>query len=168
VIRDRAAYERLRVAEALRALRALDMASSIAKLPRSCRLPEELGDSVSHDRRNRGRRGRGNPASLVMSMSSAILASLPFEDDARARVRKHRLFGRLVPLPTPEDLILFKVLAGRDKDRRGRRRTAASPQARSRYLHEALKAVCELAEDLEPQRRLDEVLRKASRHPGGR
>jgi hypothetical protein len=33
-----------------------------------------------------------------------ILASLPFEDDARARARRHRLFGRLVPLPTPEDL----------------------------------------------------------------
>lgn len=29
-----------------------------------------------------------------------ILASLPFEDDARARARKHRLFGRLVPLPS--------------------------------------------------------------------
>lgn len=39
-----------------------------------------------------------------------ILASLPFEDDARARARKRRLFGRFVPLPTPEDLILFKVL----------------------------------------------------------
>jgi hypothetical protein len=34
-----------------------------------------------------------------------------------------------------------------------------------RYLHEAVQAVCELAEDLEPQRRLDEVLRKASSAP---
>jgi hypothetical protein len=57
-----------------------------------------------------------------------ILASLPFEDDARARARKHRLFGRLVPLPTPEDLILFKVLAGRDKDPSGD--TVGSPVCR--------------------------------------
>lgn len=45
-----------------------------------------------------------------------IVASLPFEAVARARARKRRLFGRMVPLPTAEDLILFKVLAGRDKD----------------------------------------------------
>jgi hypothetical protein len=97
-----------------------------------------------------------------------ILASLPFEDDARARARKHRLFGRLVPLPTPEDLILFKVLAGRDKDlvdavsvaRRHLRKLDR------RYLGKALEAVCEFAEDLEPLRRLDEVLRKASSDPG--
>lgn len=93
-----------------------------------------------------------------------ILASLPFEDDARARARKHRLFGRLVPLPTPEDLILFKVLAGRDKDLVdavgvARRHLAALDR---RYLRASLEAVCELAEDLDPLRRLDEVLRKAS------
>jgi hypothetical protein len=34
-----------------------------------------------------------------------------------------------------------------------------------RYLHESVQAVCEVAEDLEPQRRLDEVLRKASSAP---
>lgn len=96
-----------------------------------------------------------------------ILASLPFEDDARARARKHRLFGRLVPLPTPEDLILFKVLAGRDKDMVDAVGVARRhlPRLDRRYLHEAVKAVCELAEDLEPQRRLDEVLRKASSDP---
>ena len=96
-----------------------------------------------------------------------ILASLPFEDDARARSRKHRLFGRLVPLPTPEDLILFKVLAGRDKDMVDAVGVARRHLARldRRYLHEAVQAVCEVAEDLEPQRRLDEVLRKASSAP---
>jgi len=97
-----------------------------------------------------------------------ILASLPFEDDARARARKHRLFGRLVPLPTPEDLILFKVLAGRDKDLVDAVGVARRhlPKLDRHYLHEAVKAVCELAEDLVPLRRLDEVLRKASSAPG--
>jgi hypothetical protein len=92
-----------------------------------------------------------------------ILASLPFEDDARARARKRRLFGRLVPLPTPEDLLLFKVLAGRDKDLVdavgvARRHLAVLDR---RYLNDALAAICDLAEDLAPRRRLDDVLRKA-------
>jgi hypothetical protein len=97
-----------------------------------------------------------------------ILASLPFEDDARARARKHRLFGRLVPLPTPEDLILFKVLAGRDKDLVDAVGVARRhlPTLDRGYLRKALEAVCELAEDLTPLRRLDEVLRKASSGPG--
>lgn len=94
-----------------------------------------------------------------------ILASLPFEDDARSR--KHRLFGRMVPLPTREDLILFKVLAGRDKDMVDAVGVARRHLARldRRYLRESVQAVCEVAEDLEPQRRLDEVLRKASGEP---
>jgi hypothetical protein len=99
-----------------------------------------------------------------------ILASLPFEDDARARARKRRLFGRLVPLPTPEDLILFKVLAGRDKDLVdavgiARRHLTALDH---RYLDAALGAVCDLAEDLTPRSRLDEILRKASSGSGKR
>ena len=99
-----------------------------------------------------------------------ILASLPFEDDARARAHKHRLFGRLVPLPTPEDLILFKVLSGRDKDLVdavgvARRHLATLDR---RYLSTTIESVCELAEDLGPRNRLDEVLRKASERPGKR
>ena len=56
-------------------------------------------------------RFRGGPFQLDI-----IMASLPFEEAAYGRAVKKRLFGRLVPIPTPEDLILFKVLAGRYKD----------------------------------------------------
>lgn len=96
-----------------------------------------------------------------------ILASLPFENDARARAREHRLFGRLVPLPSPEDLILFKVLAGRDKDLVDAVGVARRHRAKldRNYLQDAIKAVCELAEDLTPLRRLEEVMRKASSEP---
>ncbi len=92
-----------------------------------------------------------------------ILASLPFEDAARARARPGRLFGRRVPLPTPEDLILFKVLAGRDKDLVdavgiARRHYGALDRA---YLTTTLDAICDLAEDVAPRQRLDAVLRKA-------
>lgn len=98
-----------------------------------------------------------------------ILASLPFEDDARTRAHKRRMFGRLVPMPTPEDLLLFKVLAGRDQDLVdaigvARRHLSTLDH---RYLDAAINGVCELAEDLAPRRRLDDVLRKASM-PGRR
>lgn len=274
MIRDRAAYERLRVAEEHRALRELDMASSIAKLeallsssllnrvehrhhPRPLNLVRSIGIEAS-GRSTSGLRTCGSRSAeahgvvkrassqtfvafcrkaidflnssatpylviggiavgavgeprmtsdvnviAYLSMGKAIalidaaaaagfevapdergelqatgtlrfcrgrfqldiiLASLPCEDDARARSHEHCLFDRMVLLPTPEDLILFKVLAGRDKDlvdavgvaRRHRAKLDRS------YLQGAITAVCELAEDLTPLRRLEEVLRKAS------
>jgi hypothetical protein len=90
-----------------------------------------------------------------------ILASLPFENAALSRSSRKRLFGRLVRFPTPEDLILFKVLAGRDKDildavgvvrRHG-------PRLDLRYIRGTLRPICELAEDMSAWRRLEQVLR---------
>jgi hypothetical protein len=62
------------------------------------------------------------------------------------------------------------VLAGRDKDLVdavgiARRHFAALDH---RYIDAALSAVCDLAEDLAPRSRLDEVLRKASSGSGER
>jgi hypothetical protein len=93
-----------------------------------------------------------------------ILASLPFEDAADARAVSKRLFGRLVRFPTPEDLIIFKVLAGRDKDTLdavgvARRHLATLDR---RYIDETIQSICDLAEDMEPWRRLESVLRKAA------
>jgi len=92
-----------------------------------------------------------------------ILASLPFEEVAHARAMSKRLFGRLVLFPTPEDLIVFKVLAGRDKDILDAvgvaRRHAATLDRR--YLETTLRTICDLAEDMEPWSRLESVLRKA-------
>jgi hypothetical protein len=55
-------------------------------------------------------------------------------------------------------------LAGRDKDLVDAVGVARRhlPALDRRYLDKAIEAVCELAEDLEPQRRLDQVLREAS------
>lgn len=93
-----------------------------------------------------------------------ILASLPFEEVAYSRAVKKRLFGRLVPLPTPEDLILFKVLAGRDKDILDAIGVARRhfPRLDRRYLEETIQGICDLAEDTEPWRRLEDVLRRAA------
>jgi hypothetical protein len=92
-----------------------------------------------------------------------ILASLPFEEAAYTRAVRQRLFGRLVPFPTPEDLIVFKVLAGRDKDILDAVGVARRhlPTLDRRYLETTLQDICDLAEDMEPWRRLESVLRKA-------
>lgn len=94
-----------------------------------------------------------------------ILASLPFEEAAYDRSVRKRLFGRLVPLPTPEDLILFKVLAGRDKDILDAIGVARRhlPKLDRRYLEDTIQGICDLAEDMGPWRRLENVLDKAAK-----
>lgn len=96
-----------------------------------------------------------------------ITASMPFEEDAFQRATLHRMFGRALRFPSPEDLILFKVLAGRDKDLVdaigvARRHTAALDR---QYLEAALRPICDLAEDLSAWHRLQDVLRKAAPAP---
>lgn len=89
-----------------------------------------------------------------------ITASLPFENAAYERATLHELFGVRLPFPSPEDLILFKVLAGRDKDmldaagviRRHGDRLEVD------YLERTLLPICELAEDMSPWNRLRRLL----------
>lgn len=89
-----------------------------------------------------------------------ITASLPFEEAASRRATSYELFGIVMPFPSPEDLILLKVLAGREKDmfdalgvarRHGERLDVA-------YLERTLRPICELAEDMAPWSRLQRVL----------
>ena len=91
------------------------------------------------------------------------LASLPFEHEALRRSRPQRLFGRPVPFPTPEDLIVFKVLAGRDKDLLDAQGVLRRHKAKldRKYIEDTLTSICDVAEDLAPWARLQECLRKA-------
>lgn len=91
-----------------------------------------------------------------------ILASLPFEEEAYRRSQAKEIFGRKLRFPTPEDLILFKVLSGRDKDlldAQGVVRRHSKRLDRG-YLETTLRPICDLAEDMTPWKRLQEVLRK--------
>ena len=45
-----------------------------------------------------------------------ILGNMPFEEEAFSRRQKIKLFNRTAYFPTPEDLILFKLIASRPKD----------------------------------------------------
>lgn len=92
-----------------------------------------------------------------------ILASLPFEEVAYQRASTHKLFGRSLRFPTPEDLILLKVLAGDAKDMldaRGVARRHATALDRG-YLEKTLHELCEMAQDMGPSTRLEAVLESA-------
>ena len=97
-----------------------------------------------------------------------ILASLPFEHEALRRARPRKLFGKSVPFPTPEDLLLFKVLAGRDKvllDAQGVLRRHMGKLDR-RFVEETLRSLCDLAEDTAAWTRWEDCLRKAGMTKG--
>lgn len=58
---------------------------------------------------------------LVSHRSSSIdvdlsFAGLPFEDEAIARATRIDLYGVTLAVPTPEDLIIMKAIAGRVRD----------------------------------------------------
>lgn len=89
-----------------------------------------------------------------------ITASLPFEEAASRRASVHELFGVRLPFPSAEDLILFKVLAGRDKDMLDAAGVARRHRGRldRAYLERTLRPICELAEDMGPWTRLQRTL----------
>ncbi len=128
---------------------------------------ERAGLEVASDERRRLRATGTLRFAKRGFVLDVILASLPFEDTARKRARKRRLFERLVPLPTPEDLLVFKILAGRDKDLVdavgiARRHLRTLDRA---YLLRTLREVCDLAEDGTALRLLEDVLAKATPGP---
>jgi predicted nucleotidyltransferase len=45
-----------------------------------------------------------------------LCAGTPFEERALSRARQRRLFGRSIPVVSVEDLIVFKLIAGRPQD----------------------------------------------------
>ncbi|MEO6776402.1 MAG: nucleotidyltransferase [Kofleriaceae bacterium] len=78
-----------------------------------------------------------------------VVRSLFIEDQALARARTIKLFRRAARFPSPEDLLVLKLVAGRDQDMldaRGIVRRHGNHLDR-RYIERTLEAVCELAED---------------------
>lgn len=56
---------------------------------------------------------RHHPSDIDVDVA---LGSLPFEEEAVARATRARVAGVSVPLPTPEDLIIMKAIAHRERD----------------------------------------------------
>ncbi len=93
-----------------------------------------------------------------------ILASLPFEEEALKRASRRKLFGLMLSFPRPEDLIVFKVLAGRQKDLLDAEGIARRHAGRldRRLMEETIRPLCDLAEDMTAWNRLQDVLRKGA------
>lgn len=91
-----------------------------------------------------------------------IGTSLPFEDVALMRAKSMRIFGRLLPMPAVEDLLLFKVLAGRDKDIADAVGLIErhAPHLDRAYVEHVVRELCDLAEDLSAWKRLQNVFTK--------
>lgn len=57
---------------------------------------------------------RHEPTGITMEVA---FAWLPFEEEALSRARRIEMYGVAVPIAQPEDLIVYKAAAWRDRDR---------------------------------------------------
>jgi len=87
-----------------------------------------------------------------------ILASTDLEESAWRRRKRRRVFGRTVNMPSPEDLILLKVIPGRPRDLEDVKGIVASfgPELDRTYLRRWAQRLCDRAEDMRIMRQLRE------------
>lgn len=72
-----------------------------------------LADALDFARQSRVLLVRHEKSGIDVDLS---LAQLPFEQEAVARTRTTKVKGLAVPIATPEDLIIMKAVAHRDRD----------------------------------------------------
>lgn len=116
------------------------------------------GDEVDRLRETGTLRFRRSPYQLPI-----IVASLPFEERARKRAVPRLLFDRHVPVPTPEDLLLFKVISARDKDVLDAVSIVRRHGGRLdwEYITSGIDEICDMAEHTGPREILHTVRTKA-------
>jgi hypothetical protein len=84
----------------------LDAGAAFGFVPR-------LPDALAFAREARVLLLRHQPTGIDVDVA---LGSLPFEEEAVARAATMQVGGVPVPLPTPEDLVIMKAVAHRDRD----------------------------------------------------
>lgn len=91
-----------------------------------------------------------------------IIASTPFEESALKRSTKMDLFDTTVSVPSPEDLILLKLVPGRPKDLMDAESVVLrhSDTLDKKYIENWVKKICDEAEDFRIWRDLQALLRK--------
>jgi len=89
-----------------------------------------------------------------------IIASTSLEKSAFARAQKIRLIDRVVSFPSPEDLILLKIIVGRDKDMLDAKSIVIRHKERldKKYLEKWAQELSDEAEDMGIWNRLMKVL----------
>lgn len=90
-----------------------------------------------------------------------ILASTPLETEVFRRRKRRKLFGLNVYLPSVEDLLLLKIIPGREKDLLDAKSLVARHKGKldKRYLEKWIQALCDEAEDYRFMRILQELLK---------
>ena len=73
-----------------------------------------IDDPMAFARRSRVLLLRHGPSAIDVDVS---LGGLPFEHETVARARSTDVAGVAIPLATPEDVIVMKAVANRDRDR---------------------------------------------------
>lgn len=87
--------------------------ASLVAAGRAFDIAPRVSDAVSFARRSRMLLLRHEPSAIDLDVS---LGALPFEEEMIARACRRRIHGLLIPLPTPEDLIVMKAIAHRPRD----------------------------------------------------
>lgn len=92
-----------------------------------------------------------------------IIASTPFEESAFVRVQRIKFMDKIASFPSPEDLILFKIIVGRDKDMLDAKSIAIRHKHRldRKYLEKWTQTISDEAEDMSIWNRLMKVLENA-------
>lgn len=91
-----------------------------------------------------------------------IIGSMPFELEAFKRRRKIKLYDRYAFFSTPEDLILFKIIAGREKDMLDAKSVVIRHKDRLdiRYLKKWGQVISDDLQNIKIYKRLEDILRE--------
>jgi hypothetical protein len=90
-----------------------------------------------------------------------VIGSMPFEAEAFKRRRKVIFYNRYAYFPTPEDLILFKIIPARGKDILDAKSVAIRHGAKldKAYLKKWAQVISDDLQDSRIYRRLEQVLK---------
>jgi len=90
-----------------------------------------------------------------------IIASTGLETTAFERAKPIKLYGIKAFFPTPEDLILLKIIPGRDKDLLDAKSIALRHKGKldTRYLRSWAEKLCDEAEDMRISKALNSLLK---------
>ncbi|MBI3330986.1 MAG: hypothetical protein HYZ96_02610 [Candidatus Omnitrophica bacterium] len=98
-----------------------------------------------------------------------IVASTEFEQSAFRRAQRMRLFDVDIPLPTPEDFVLLKLVPGREKDLLDAKIVLIRHRDRLDrvYLEQWAQRLSDEAEDSRIWQTLQRLLKEADERPSG-
>jgi hypothetical protein len=130
----------------------------------ACEIRPRIDDAAAFARENQVLLLRHQPSDIAIDLT---FAWLPFEKEALGRAEVMDLGGVRVPVATPEDLVIYKAVAWRDRDRADIERLMAIWGTRM-DLARIRRIVGEFAQALDEPERLKELEPMLTSPPGKR